>query len=94
MPSGGEFLIETRQEARNGGEVVMMTFRDTGEGIKESALKNLFSPFYSTKSGAHGHRGLGLSVSYGIITKYDGEISVRNHKPAGAELTITLPAVL
>jgi C4-dicarboxylate-specific signal transduction histidine kinase len=93
MPSGGEFRIETRQGTQENEEVVIMTFRDTGTGIKKSAIKNLFSPFYTTKGGTRGHLGLGLSVSYEIVTKYHGTISVRNRKNVGAEFTIVFPAV-
>jgi PAS domain S-box-containing protein len=93
MPSGGKFQIETRQDKQKGSDIAVMVFCDTGGGIKETAIKNLFSPFYSTKGGVQGHLGLGLSVSYGIITKYDGTISVHNQKPTGAEFTIAFPMV-
>ncbi len=61
---------------------------------KESELENIndiFLPFYSTKKGSKDNLGLGLSVSYGIITKYNGNIKVENLKKNGCRFIISLP---
>jgi histidine kinase len=52
---------------------------------------NVFLLFYSTKKGQENNLGLGLSVSYGIIKKYNGTISVENIDGAGCQFVITLP---
>ena len=51
----------------------------------------MFLPFYSTKKGQEQNLGLGLSVSYGIITKYHGTMTVENVESGGCRFIITLP---
>ena len=51
---------------------------------------NVFLPFYSAKKGSDANLGLGLSVSYGIVKKYKGNIAVKNLKGSGCEITVTL----
>ena len=92
MPSGGEIFIKTTQITENGSECVQMTFKDTGPGICDENPSNVFLPFYSTKKGQENNLGLGLSVSYGIIKKYNGTILVQNIEDgAGCQVIITLP---
>ena len=92
MPSGGEIRIITRIFEENGGKHVQMTFQDTGPGIKDANPNNVFLPFYSTKHGKGSNNfGLGLSISYNIIKKHKGTISVQNLEQAGCQFTITLP---
>ncbi|WP_136637338.1 sensor histidine kinase [Pseudooceanicola onchidii] len=65
---------------------------DTGTGIAQP--ERIFDPFYSTKEvGAAKGMGLGLSISYGMIQSFGGEIRGRNRKGGGAEFVIELPAV-
>ncbi len=65
--------------------------KDTGGGIPEAAMLHIFEPFFTTKEVGEG-TGLGLSVSYGIITDMGGTIDATNAQD-GAVFTITLPAV-
>ncbi|MBN2658931.1 MAG: hypothetical protein JXR86_17890 [Spirochaetales bacterium] len=53
-------------------------------------LKDILLPFSSNKKGTK-NMGLGLTMSYGIINKYNGDISYRNLEDQGCEFTITLP---
>ena len=63
--------------------------RDTGSGLSNPA--RVFEPFYSTKDvGASNGMGLGLSISYGIVGTFGGEMTCRNHPDGGAEFTVTL----
>src|SRR5262249_25686235 len=66
-------------------------FTDTGQGMPEDVRSRIFDPFFTTK-GIEGN-GLGLSVSYGIITRHNGRIEVESNLGAGTCFTITLPVV-
>ena len=91
MPTGGEIFIRTALVYENGANMVQMIFKDTGPGIYDENPANIFLPFYSTKKGSEQNLGLGLSVSYGIIKKYRGTITVENVDEAGCQFVITLP---
>lgn len=63
---------------------------DTGKGIAEEHLAQLFDPFFTTKPVGEG-TGLGLSVSYGIIQKHNGDITVDSALGEGTTFTVRLP---
>ena len=68
---------------------VIMSVRDTGDGLSDPG--RVFEPFYSTKEvGASKGMGLGLSISYGIVGSFGGEMSCSNYKSGGAEFSIKL----
>ena len=69
---------------------LMVTVQDTGEGILEEDLPHIFDPFFTTKEVGKG-TGLGLSVSYGIIKKHGGRITVESKKDHGTIFTVALP---
>jgi CheY-like chemotaxis protein len=71
---------------------LQLHFVDNGLGMPEDVRQKIFEPFFSTK-GAHG-TGLGLSVSYSIIERHSGSISVVSEPGSGANFTIDLPAVV
>lgn len=94
MPDGGELLVSssvTINEER-GKEVATFHFRDTGQGIPDEILENVFEPFYTTK---HDGVGLGLAVCKSIIEQHRGKISIRSEKtdggPAGTLISFELP---
>jgi signal transduction histidine kinase len=91
MPAGGDIHIETTQITEDGVNVAKIIFQDTGSGICDENPNNIFLPFYSTKKGRGKNLGLGLSVSYGIIKKYHGTISVENSDHSGCRFLIHLP---
>jgi PAS domain S-box-containing protein len=92
MPKGGTIDIAVQEGEREGVPAVVVRVRDSGPGIAHENPNDVFLPFYSTKRGEDlQHMGLGLSVTYGIVKKYDGEISVENLQTAGCEFTISLP---
>ena len=70
---------------------VYIIFKDSGTGINQETLKDIFNPFFTTKPVGVG-TGLGLSISYGIIEKHGGEISVSSEIGKGTEFTIKLPS--
>jgi CheY-like chemotaxis protein len=85
MPYGGRLNISC--ELRD--ERLLLRFTDTGTGMTEDVREKIFEPFYTTK-GAHG-TGLGLAVSYGIIERHEGTISVQSEAGRGATFEIDLP---
>jgi nitrogen-specific signal transduction histidine kinase len=74
-------------EAREG---LLITIRDTGEGIKAEDLLHVFDPFFTTKD--YG-TGLGLSVVHGIIQEHGGQIDVESELQKGTAFRILLPLV-
>ena len=82
----GKILIMSRDWDDRG---VMICVKDDGVGMDEEQLGRIFNPFYSTKGQGEGS-GLGLSVSYGLIRRYGGNISVKSTPGEGAEFTIWL----
>jgi signal transduction histidine kinase len=64
---------------------------DNGNGIPQKVLDKIFQPFFTTKPTGQG-TGLGLSLSYDIVTKgHDGEIKVETKEGEGSAFTISLP---
>jgi two-component system, cell cycle sensor histidine kinase and response regulator CckA len=71
-------------------EYVLLTFKDTGEGMEPSLIGRIFEPFFTTREVGKG-TGLGLSVIHGIITEMEGEILVSSKKKEGSVFLIYLP---
>ncbi|MCI0610218.1 MAG: GAF domain-containing protein [Anaerolineae bacterium] len=90
MPDGGEMEIKTSNASRNNRDWVIVSVQDTGVGIPQLEQARIFEPFYTTK-GNQGGTGLGLSVTYGIITDHGGQIEVVSQPGAGAKFTVWLP---
>ncbi|MFH1070276.1 MAG: PAS domain S-box protein [Candidatus Glassbacteria bacterium] len=101
MPGGGKIRIETENIQINAeyiqnhfyakpGPFVLLTFTDTGEGIKKELLSRIFEPFFTTKSVGKG-TGLGLSIVYGIVKTHGGFINVYSEEGKGTTFKIYLP---
>lgn len=84
MPSGGVLKISARP-LRNGVEIF---FQDTGHGIPPDRQSNIFEPFFSTKERGS---GLGLTVSYNIVTAHGGSLELLPDRQPGACFRIFLP---
>jgi two-component system C4-dicarboxylate transport sensor histidine kinase DctB len=76
--------------ARASEETVFIVVSDNGPGISHEEISKIFDPFFTTKSVGKG-LGLGLSISYGIVQDFGGEIHARNRAEGGAELIVELP---
>jgi len=85
MPRGGEIAIRTFRKK----EGVYIQISDTGTGMTEEVRKKVFEPFFTTKP--FSNTGLGLSMSYGIIKRFGGEIDVESSVGKGTTFTISLP---
>jgi len=88
MPDGGELEIATGRWVSKGTEGVMITIRDTGSGIPEENIQNVFQPFFTTKEEG---TGLGLAISHGIVTEHGGKIEVESEVGHGTTFRIFLP---
>ena len=67
-----------------------MEIGDTGQGIAPGQLKDIFTPFFTTKPSG---TGLGLSVSYGIVENHGGSIAVTSTPGVGSLFVVTLPRI-
>jgi signal transduction histidine kinase len=90
MPNGGRMKIITESVARNNRDWVVISVMDTGVGIPPGEQARIFEPFYTTK-GNQGGTGLGLSVTYGIVTDHGGQIEVESQPGVGSKFTVWLP---
>lgn len=90
MPAGGEMSLITSPVKREGRDWVMMSVKDSGIGITAADQNRIFEPFFTTK-GDHGGTGLGLSVTYGIVTDHGGTIEVTSEKNNGSTFSVYLP---
>jgi two-component system cell cycle sensor histidine kinase/response regulator CckA len=92
MPTGGRLTIETRNETTDEGQRVVLTVRDSGQGMDEYTRAHLFEPFFTTKEVGKG-TGLGLATVYGIVQQSGGRIRVDSAPNAGSAFHIELPRV-
>jgi two-component system NtrC family sensor kinase len=84
MPEGGNMKI-TARAFKDGVEVL---FQDHGKGIPKEKQSNIFEPFFSTKDGG---TGLGLTVSYNIVSAHGGTLELLSERGPGACFRIFLP---
>jgi len=101
MPKGGSFVIETNNivldDSSNpnlnikAGEYVQIVLSDSGEGMSMDVMEHIFEPFYTSKAVGQG-TGLGLSMVYGFVHRYGGDIVVTSNVGEGATFRIYLPA--
>jgi signal transduction histidine kinase len=74
-----------------GGEAVIISVKDNGNGIPDKIKEKIFQPFFTTQPTGQG-TGLGLSLSYDIVTKaHQGEIKVTTKEGEGTEFIVVLP---
>src|SRR5881628_3938265 len=86
MPGGGVLTLTT---AVVDGEVVV-TVSDTGVGIPSAIREKVFDPFFTTK-GPQG-TGLGLSMTYGIVSRHGGSITVDSEEGRGSTFRLSFPS--
>ena len=84
MPGGG--VLKIRARAVKGGVEILL--KDSGPGIPADHQSHIFEPFFSTKDGG---TGLGLTVSYNIITAHGGTLELASNNGPGACFRVYLP---
>lgn len=87
MPKGGTLAIATRMV--DDGESVELTITDTGHGIPEDRVDQVFKPFVTSKSSG---LGLGLALTRRIVERHGGMIALTSKQGQGTTVTICLPA--
>ncbi len=97
MPEGGVISLSARNLELSGsespplkpGKYVEVTVADHGTGMSADVVSHVFDPYFSTKSSG---RGLGLSITYRIIQRHAGNISVHSEVGQGSRFVVLLPA--
>ena len=97
MPKGGRVTVAAQniiigQEhnlSLTYGKYVKISVTDTGVGIPEENLGNIFEPYFTTKPQGN---GLGLAIAYSIIKKHDGYLGVTSQLGVGTAFYFYLPA--
>ena len=88
-PNGYDPIVTVKTKKENGK--IEITVKDNGNGIPQKVLDKIFQPFFTTKPTGQG-TGLGLSLSYDIVTKgHGGELKVETREGEGSEFSIQLP---
>ncbi|MGR3302464.1 MAG: PAS domain S-box protein, partial [Candidatus Scalindua sp.] len=105
MPDGGTITVMTRsvwgkksgvwskkeKDSKLDEDFVEISFEDTGKGMSDEVKNKVFDPFYTTRSPEG--TGLGMSVSYGIITRHGGKIDIESKVGKGSKIIIKLPQI-
>ncbi|MBW8040312.1 MAG: hypothetical protein FVQ85_09965 [Planctomycetes bacterium] len=84
MPNGGCLTIGTSRDS----EEIIVSFEDTGGGMRKEVRSKIFTPFFTTKKSG---LGLGLSIVHNIISAHGGRISVKSELGAGTVIRVALP---
>ena len=88
-PDRGTITIE----ARPGRNCVQFVVQDTGPGVPEADLKQVFTPYWQAKKTAHMGAGLGLAIVRGIVEAHGGKVWAENAPGGGAVFTFTIPSI-
>ena len=103
MLGGGKLSIETANTRLDEeytrphadlapGDYVVLAVRDTGTGMSEEVLSQLFEPFFTTQDPGSG-TGLGLSTCHGIVKQHGGHIEAHSEVGVGTTMKVYLPRV-
>lgn len=84
MPKGGKLTIDINSTEKE----IIVEISDTGTGMSEETLKNIFLPFYTTKENSS---GIGLFITQKIFHNHQGTIQVKSIEKKGTTFTITFP---
>jgi two-component system NtrC family sensor kinase len=84
--------VVTVSTKKQGQDAIQVAIVDNGKGIPQEIRSHIFEPFFTTKdSGEKRGTGLGLFITYGLVKKLGGHISVQSSVGVGTTFTVTLP---
>lgn len=83
---GGLLTVKSFAE----GDHVVVTVTDTGDGMTAETLRQLFTPFFTTRAAGEG-RGLGLAIAHELAAAHGGELSASSEPGAGSTFRLRLP---
>jgi len=84
MPDGGMLRVKAHKE----GNLVRISFQDSGVGIKREELRRVMQPFFTTKKDG---TGLGLSICRSIVWESNGRMRIESHPGKGTTVFIDFP---
>lgn len=93
---GGTVELHYEKNTEGDSHWVIFRIRDTGIGINEAALADLFEPFSQADPSTtreYGGTGLGLAITRSFVSMLDGDISVQSRVGEGSEFVVRLPAI-
>jgi signal transduction histidine kinase len=85
MPGGGTLKVRTTRQ----GDYASLMIEDTGNGMEREVLKNVLTPFFTTKDMGEG-TGLGLPVACGIVTAHGGTLRITSKPGRGTKCIVRL----
>ena len=88
IKDGGLVKLSTSYSEKD--RAILIQVRDTGCGIAHDVIDRIWDPFFTTKEVGKGV-GLGLALSYNIVKRHGGEISVKSAVGEGSQFTVRLP---
>jgi len=88
MPKGGKLSVLSNPD--KAGKNALVEIQDTGYGISKENLNHIFDPFFTTKTEGEG-TGMGLSIVYGIVKNYGGNIKVDSRGGKGSSFVLNFP---
>ena len=91
MPGGGRLTLRACAKAKADADGwVVISVRDTGDGMSPATRERAFEPFFTTKPPGHGS-GLGLSMVYGFVTQSEGRVEIESEPGRGTCIRLYLP---
>lgn len=91
--TGGHVTLSVEKENAEGKDYVLIRVSDNGSGISEEGMEHIFQRFYQDKTSGKtvGGSGLGLSMTYELVTLMGGQISVESEINKGTQFSVRLP---
>jgi len=87
MPKGGQICITGKHENKK----IILSFKDTGVGIRAEDLNKIFDPFFSRRADHKKGTGLGLSITRNLVDEFEGDIDVDSTVGQGSTFTLFFP---